>query len=136
MSTSKPSPLSRRALLQSAGAGFGSLALAGLLAQTELTAGIVDRTAPGPLSPKPPHFPAKAKRIVFLFMEGAMSSLDTFEYKAALQKDAGKSGPGGGVLTPSQFKFKQYGKTGTWFSELLPNIATHADDLCWLRGKP
>ena len=67
-------------------------------------------------------------------MEGAMSGLDTFEYKAELQKNGGKSGPGGGTLTASKFHFQQYGQTGTWFSELLPNIATHADKLCWLRG--
>jgi len=128
MSTSNSLPLSRRAMLQSAGAGFGRLALAGLLGQTAASA------ASNPLAPKPPQFPVKAKRIIFLFMEGAMSSLDTFDYKAAIEKGAGKSGPGGGVLTPSRFKFKQYGKTGSWFSELLPNIATHADELCWLRG--
>ena len=57
-----------------------------------------------PLAPKAPQFPAKAKRIIFVFMEGAMSGLDTFEYKADVQKDAGKSGPGGGVLTPSKFQ--------------------------------
>ena len=67
-------------------------------------------------------------------MQGAMSQVDTFEYKPQLQKNGGKVGPGGGTLTASKFKFKQYGETGTWFSELLPNIAKHADKLCWLRG--
>jgi hypothetical protein len=67
-------------------------------------------------------------------MEGAVSGLDTFEYKPELQKNNGKSGPGGGTLTASKFKWKQHGQTGSWFSELLPNIATHADDLCWIRG--
>ncbi len=117
---------SRRSLLRAAGAGFGHLALAGLL-----QAGTP--TAP-PLAPRASHFPAKAKRIIFLFMEGAMSGLDTFEYKPELQRSAGKSGPGGGVITPSRFRFQQYGQTGSWFSELLPNLARHADDLCWLRG--
>src|SRR5581483_2728076 len=74
------------------------------------------------------------KRIIFLFMQGAISQVDTFEYKPQLQKDGGKPGPGGGTLTASQFKFQQYGQTGSWFSELLPNIAKHADKLCWLRG--
>lgn len=122
---------SRRSLLRSAGAGFGYVALAGLLG--EASARAATNAAP-PLGPKPPHFPAKAKRIIFLFMEGAISSLDTFDYKPELEKRAGKPGPGGGVITPSKFKFKQHGQTGSWFSELLPRIATHADRLCWLRG--
>jgi hypothetical protein len=104
-----------------------------MLAQADAAQAAVSGAA-GPLSPKPPHFPAKAKRIIFLYMEGAISSLDTFEYKPAIEKGAGKSGPGGGVLTPSQFKFKQYGQSGAYFSELLPNIATHADEFCYLRG--
>jgi hypothetical protein len=93
-------------------------------------AGLLGKTSAGAA----PHFPAKAKRIIFLFMEGAMSGVDTFDYKPEVQKNGGKSGPGGGVLTASKFAFKQYGQTGSWFSELLPNIATHADELCWLRG--
>ena len=123
---------SRRALLRSAGAGFGHLALTGLLGENAAKAGTLSKS--GPLSPKPSHFTPKAKRIIFLFMEGAISSVDTFEYKPELQKNGGKPGPGGGTLTASKFQFKQYGQTGSWFSELLPNIATHADELCWLRG--
>lgn len=123
--------LSRRALLRNAGAGFGYCALAGMLGESAVrAAGAVNK----PLSPKPSHFPVKAKRIIFLFMEGAMSGLDTFEYKPELTRSAGKSGPGGGVITPSKFAFRQYGKTGSWFSELLPHIATHSDELCWIRG--
>ncbi|HYI92219.1 MAG TPA: DUF1501 domain-containing protein [Bryobacteraceae bacterium] len=124
---------SRRALLRSAGAGFGHLALAGLLGESAAKgAGI--SPLPKPLAPKDPHFAPKAKRVIFLFMEGAISGVDTFEHKPELQKNGGKSGPGGGVLTPSRFKWKQYGQSGTWFSELLPNIAQHSDDLCWIRG--
>lgn len=121
--------ISRRSLLRSASAGFGHLALTGMMAESALRAG-----TSGPLQPKLPHFPTKAKRIIFLFMEGAISGIDTFDYKAEVQNNDGKSGPGGGTVTASKFKFKQYGQTGSWFSELLPNIATHADDLCWLRG--
>lgn len=127
----------RRALLRSAGAGFGYLALAGLMgaeAKAALAGGSASGGAPNPLAPKRPHFKPRAKRIIFLFMEGAISGVDTFDYKPELQKNHGKSGPGGGILTASKFQFKQYGKTGTWFSELLPNIARHADKLCWLRG--
>jgi len=125
-------PFSRRQALKSAGAGFGYLALAGLLGQTHTPAS--DRSAPKPLAPHEPHFKAKAKRIIFLFMEGAMSQVDTVEYKPHLQKEGGKPGPGGGILTASKFRFQQHGQTGTWFSELLPNMAAHADKLCWLRG--
>jgi len=126
------SPISRRSLLRSAGSGFGFFALAGLLGQQNLKA--LTAAAPNPLAPKQPHFPAKAKRVIFVFMEGAMSGVDTIDYKAELQANDGKSGPGGGTLTASKFSFKQYGQTGTWFSELLPNIGGHADKLCWLRG--
>ena len=134
MSNYDPLLISRRGLLRSAGAGFGYLALAGLLGQQNAKAATSEKSAPNPLAPKAPHFPAKAKRIIFIFMEGAMSGVDTFDYKPELQNNGGKSGPGGGTLTASRFKFKQYGETGSWFSELLPNIATHADKFCWLRG--
>lgn len=125
--------LSRQTLLRSAGAGFGYLALAGLLGHQQQAFG-AEKKLEHPLAPKKPHFTPRAKRIIFVFMEGAMSQLDTFEYKPQLVKDGGKGGPGGGTLTSSKFKFKQYGETGSWFSELLPNIATHADKFCWLRG--
>jgi hypothetical protein len=131
---SQPAPfLSRRQLLKSASAGFGMVALAGLLGEQ---AGAQEKTnaAPKPLAPKAPHFKAKAKRIIFMFLQGSISQMDTFEYKPQLQKDGGKPGPGGGTLTASKFKFQQYGETGSWFSELLPNIAKHADKFCWLRG--
>lgn len=126
--------ISRRQVLKTAGAGFGYLALAGMLGETARKAAAADRTAPKPLAPKMPHFEAKAKRIIFVFMQGSMSQMDTVEYKAKLQQNDGKPGPGGGTLTASKFAFKQYGQTGSWFSELLPNLARHADKLCWLRG--
>jgi hypothetical protein len=123
---------SRRQILRSAGAGFGYLALTGLLGQESARA--ADKGAPGPLAPRPPHFPAKAKRIIFLFMQGATSQMDTWEYKPQLQKDDGKVGPGGGTLVASKFKWAQHGQTGTWVSELYPNVAKHVDKLCFLRG--
>lgn len=86
------------------------------------------------MAPRPGHFPAKAKKIIFIFMEGAMSQHDTFEYKPALVRGDGLGAPGGGRLTASKFKFSQHGATGSWFSELLPNMARHADKMCWLRG--
>lgn len=126
-------PTTRRGLLKSAGAGFGYLALAGLLGAGRDALADASKVL-NPLAPKQPHFNPRAKKIIFLFMEGAMSSLDTFEYKPVLQASEGKSAPGGGTLNASKFQFKQYGQTGAWFSELLPKIATHADELTWLRG--
>ena len=129
-------PVSRRLMLKSAGAGFGYLALVGLLgAQAKANPDRkVGGGAPKPLAPKEPHFPVKAKRLIFVHMNGAMSQHDTFEYKPQLFKDNGKPGPGGGTLTAPKFQFRRYGDTGSWFSELLPNLARHADKLCWLRG--
>ncbi len=128
-------PITRRRLLKTTSAGFGYLALAGLLgegAARRATASPNER--PGPLVAKPSHFPVKAKRIIFLFMEGAMSQVDTFEYKPKLQAEGGKVGPGGGTLTASKFKFSQHGDTGTWVSELYPHVARHVDKLCFIRG--
>ena len=125
--------LSRRHALKTAGAGFGYVALAGLLGRTQSSAQAAGR-APGPLAPRPPHFAAKAKRIIFLFMEGAISHVDTWDYKPQLQQDDGKSGPGGGKLVASKFQFAQHGQTGTWVSELFPHMARHVDKFCFLRG--
>lgn len=126
MSRISSSSFSRRSILKSAGAGFAHLALAGLIGQQQASA--------NPLLPKVPNFSPRAKRIIFIFMEGAMSGIDTFDYKPTVQQNDGKTGPGGGRITASKFAFKQHGQTGSWFSELLPNIATHADKFCWLRG--
>jgi hypothetical protein len=126
--------LSRRQVLKNAGTGFGYLALAGLLGENAPRASAASPAKPGPLSPKQPHFPVKAKRIIFLFMSGAMSQMDTFDYKPTLQKSDGKVGPGGGTLTASKFKFAQYGQTGTWVSELYPHVAQHVDKLCFIKG--
>ena len=132
-------PLSRRQTLKTASAGFGYLALAGMLGQNNRRASAAPASndkpaAPGPLLPKPTHFPVKAKRIIFLFMEGAASQMDTWEYKPQLQADGGKVGPGGGTLTASKFKFQQHGQTGTWVSELYPHVAKHVDKFCFIRG--
>src|SRR5262245_40033147 len=120
------SRISRRQALKTASAGFGYLALAGLL-------GAQDRRQ-GPLAPRSPHFRARAKRIIFLFMEGAMSQMDTFEYKPRLQRDDGRVAPGGAVLTASKFRFARHGQTGTWLSNLFPHTARHVDKFCFLRA--
>jgi hypothetical protein len=121
--------LSRRQLLKSAGAGFGYLALAGMLAPK------VRGDGPNqPLAARQPHFRARAKRIIFLFCEGAMSQMDTWEYKPELQRNDGRVSPGGGVLTASRFRFSRHGQSGTWVSELFPHTARHVDKLCFIRG--
>jgi len=109
------------------------LALAGLLGQGARPAS-AGHPSVSLLSARPPHFPTKVKRIIFLFMEGAMSLVDTFDYKPQLQADDGKPGPGGGKLTGSKFAFRQHGQTGTWVSELYPHVAQRVDGLCFLRG--
>lgn len=134
-------PLSRRTALKSAGAGFGYLAMSALLGQQARSASSpvaaaanAIPAAAGPLAPRVAHFPAKAKRIIFLFMQGATSQMDTWEYKPQLQKHDQTIAPGGGTLTASKFKFSQHGQTGTWVSELYPNVAKHVDKLCFIRG--
>lgn len=126
-------PISRRQMLRSTSAGFGFLALASLLASQAPQKAHAE-TNPGPLAPKAPHFPVKAKRMIFVFMQGAISQMDTWEYKPKLQESDGQVGPGGGTLSASRFKFAQHGETGTWVSELYPHLAKHVDKMCFLRG--
>src|SRR5262249_38285541 len=126
-------PVSRRSILQSAAVGFGQVALAGMLG-LQPRKSLASQDQSGPLAAKPPQFPVRAKRIIFLFMEGAISHVDTFEYKQRLQESDGKSSPGGGKLVASKFKFQQHGETGTWVSELYPHVSKHVDRLCFIRG--
>ena len=123
----------RRTLLKSTGAGFGYLAFAAMA--QEAAARDVGK---GPLAPKAPHFPAKAKRVIFLCMDGGPSHVDTFDYKPRLSADDGKPYAkgrlGGAKLLGSSFKFTTHGQSGLPVSELFPNVAKHADDLCVLNG--
>ncbi len=131
---------SRRQMLLSTSCGFGYLALADLLTRAYAEPNSVPPTQPSsahtgeehyrsPLLPKQPHFAPKAKRIIFLYMQGAPSHVDTFDYKPELAKMDGKSYAGRTLLGP-QWKFNQHGKSGLWISELFSNVAQHADDLC------
>ncbi len=126
-----PASLTRRDLLRTVSAGFGWLAFKSL---TTTAAAAESRN---PLAPKAPHFPARAKRVIFLCMQGGPAHMDTFDYKPKLTEDNGKPGVakgGGSKLYGSPFKFEQRGQSGLWISELFPNVAEHADDLCLLRG--
>ena len=121
---------SRRELLQSASAGFGYLAFAGLS-----TRAADQESGLNPLAPKTPHFKASAKRVIFLCMQGGPSHVDTFDYKPQLAVDAGKGGKfGGGKLMPSPWKFRQQGKSGLWLSELFPELGKQADELSLIRS--
>ncbi len=123
----------RRDVLKNLACGFGYTALAGLCAQ-QAAAG-----STSPLAPRAPHFPARAKRVIFMFMVGGPSHVDTFDYKPRLTKDDGKPAPrqdvgGDRVWLKSPFAFQQHGESGQWISELFPHLAKRADDLCLLNG--
>jgi len=131
----------RRSLLQQSACGFGALALTDLLGAAAPTSSL--RSGDGPLTPRLPHFAPRAKRVVFLFMHGGPSQVDTFDYKPLLQRDAGKPLPFAkprvqfaqtGNLMGSPFRFAQHGQSGAWVSEIFPHIARCVDQLCFLKS--
>lgn len=131
--------LSRRQLLQNTSGGFGYLALSAMLAQQEAAQAAVVN----PLLAKKTHFAPRAKRVIFLFMKGGPSHVDTFDPKPLLQRDDGKPYPfktprvtfaETGKLLKSPWKFRQYGESGLPVSELFPNVAQCADELCVIRS--
>jgi len=130
--------LGRRTLLQRAAGGFGYLALQSLMAREQARAG-----TPHAGGSATTHLPARAKRIVFLFMKGGPSHVDTFDPKPLLERDDGKPYPfkqprvqfaQTGKLLKSPWRFKQYGESGLPVSELFPNVAECVDELCVLRS--
>jgi len=128
---------SRREMLRTCGAGFGMTALAGLFAETVAQEG----AASG--EPRPHHAP-KAKRVIFLFMDGGPSHVDLFDPKPRLNRDQGKPLPfkkpldsqvtHSGNLLGSPFQFKKYGRSGIEVSELLPHTAKVIDEICVIRS--
>src|SRR5580658_313233 len=138
------SPMSRRQMLRRFASGFGMLGLAGLLAEDFVSNTFAaDGAGANPLLVKAPQFPAKAKRIIFLFMSGGPSHVDTFDPKPRLARDNGKPLPfekpklertKTGNLLQSPWSFKQYGQCGTAVSELFPHLATCVDDMCVIRS--
>ncbi len=129
---------SRRDFLDKAGSGFGALALAGLLAEQNARA-----DEKNPLAPKAPHFAAKAKAVIWLFMNGGPSQVDTWDYKPELEKRDGKELEGFdkntgfftaavGPLMKSPFKFARHGQSGAWASEIFPELATHVDEMAFI----
>ena len=134
-------PLSRRTMLRRSALGFGSLGLYSLLQESDLLAG---SASGGPLASKQPHFAPRAKRIIFLFMHGGVSHVDTFDPKPRLDSDNGKPLPikrsltfnakEAGGLMRSPWEFEQRGESGIPVSELFPEVASCADDLCVIRS--
>ncbi|HUG71734.1 MAG TPA: DUF1501 domain-containing protein [Pirellulaceae bacterium] len=135
--------LSRRELFQNLGTGIGSIALASLLADDLPAAPSLE----GPLAPQPSHFAAKAKNIIFLHMVGAPSQLDLFENKPVLKKNDGQPCPdeylegqrfaflrGHPKLLGTEFKFANHGHSGLELSNLLPHLATVADEICVIKS--
>ena len=141
--------MTRREMLQRAGGGLGWLALASLLNRFGLHE-IQAAPSLNPLAPKSPHFPGRAKAVIWLFMNGGPSQVDTFDYKPGLAKMDGKKLEGFdsktgffqdavGPLMKSPFVWKQHGKSGTWISDLFPNLSKHADKMafihsCWTQS--
>jgi hypothetical protein len=146
--------VSRRQLLAQAGGGAGMLALAALMAEegllgsavaAESSSGKLADPRLNPLAPKGSHFPAKAKNIIWLFMNGGPSHVDTWQYKPELEKRDGKELEGFdkntgfftaqvGPVMKSPFKFAQYGKSGAWVSEIFPRMAEHVDEMAFIHS--
>jgi hypothetical protein len=132
--------LTRRELLRRTGMGFASLGLAQLLgSETSLA---TPSAVTNPLAPRSPHFPAKAQRVIHLFMNGGPSHVDTFDPKPLLQRYAGMPLPRENLRTerrtgaafPSPFRFDKHGQSGIEISDLFPHVAKCADDLCVIRS--
>src|SRR2546425_2758499 len=139
-------PLSRRQMLLQCANGFGAVALWALLGN-EACGAVNDRSIPGArsgsMTPRPPHFPAKARNVIFLYMDGGPSQVDTFDPKPRLQKEHGQ--PFKMRMEPTQFNnngntlgcpwpFKNYGQSGIPVSELFPHVAQQVDELCVIRS--
>jgi hypothetical protein len=137
----------RREFLWQAGAGFTSLGLTGLLSSDgffNTARAAEEKEFANPLAPKPPHFAPKAKSVIFLFMYGGPSHIDTFDYKPDMYALDGKTvkvktkGRGGskseGRIVGPKWSFRQYGQSGQWVSELFPHLAQKVDDIAFLKS--
>src|SRR3954466_11455851 len=127
-----PSPLTRRAMLRRCSLGFGSIALAGLLADKSYGAIASDAKPPGP------HFKPRAKHVIFCYMSGGVSHVDSFDPKPELAKRQGQPMPvpvkptmfnNNGNIMASPWEFRERGQSGMPISELFPYVAQHADRL-------
>lgn len=143
----------RRAFLQSLGCGFGALAWQALTTSARAAAPSTGKIDPlNPFAPRTPHLPPRAKSVIFLFLVGGPSSVDTFDYKPLLQRLDGKPVPDAirqavlatkhanvfhgctDKLMASPYAWRQYGELGLWVSDLFPHVAQHVDHLCFLHS--
>jgi hypothetical protein len=141
-----PNFATRRQFLARTGGGFGLTALASLLGQEGLLADtLTGGKSENALSPHASHFPTKAKSVIWLFMNGGPSQVDTWDYKPGLIKNDGKKLDGFdsntgfftdqvGPLMKSPFEWRQHGQSGTWVPEIFPNIAKHVDDMAFIHS--
>ncbi len=137
-----PRLFTRRQMLRHMGTGLGVLGFATLLRDAGLLVPDASAASHNPLAPKPSPLPARAKRIIHIYLNGGPSHVDTFDPKPALAKWADKTIPTGnltterplGTVLPSPFKFQPYGKSGIEISEIFSKTAQHADDLCFIRS--
>jgi hypothetical protein len=138
---------SRREFLLKSGLGLGGTALSGMVPGVGMFSAAYASELADPLAPKQPHFPAKAKSVIWLHQNGAPSTLDLFDYKPELIRLAGQDVPasflkglktstqgGVGKLFASKRTWKQYGESGAWFSDWVPNLAQHADKLTFIKS--
>ena len=139
--------ITRRWFFRQCGVGLGSIALGSLLGAENILGASKKVGVTNPLTPKQPHFVAKAKRVIYLFMGGAPSQLDLFDYKPTLAKYNGKSLPAEIIagqkyafikpdaeLYASEFKFAKHGKSGAEISEALPHLAEVVDDIAIIKS--
>jgi hypothetical protein len=139
----------RRDFLRNTGGGLGALTIGGLIGSSGVFSSLqaAELEAANPLAPKAPHFPARAKSVIWLHMIGAPATQDLFDHKPLLEKLHGQAVPesflkgiqtstqgGVGKLLGSHRQWKQYGQSGSWFSDFLPHIAQHADDLAYIHS--
>ncbi len=137
-------PLTRREMLRNCASGFGAVAASALFADRGF--GKLGAVEPHPLSPREPHFHARARNVIFLYMDGGPSQVDLFDHKPLLEKYHGRDPREVmGKLEPTQFdnigkvlkshwEFKRRGESGLWISDLLPRVAKHADDLAVVKS--
>lgn len=137
--------LQRRELLRRAGSGAGLLGLAALLRDQGLLKSVQSAEAANPLAPKDPHFTGRTKRVIWLFINGGPSHVDTWDYKPELAKRDGKELDGFdrftgffansvGGLMKSPFAFQQHGECGKWVSEIFPNLSQHVDKMAFIHS--
>src|SRR3989442_1063360 len=137
-------PMSRREMLLQCANGFGAIALMALLGDKSFASPAPSApAAAGHMAPRPPHYPPKARNVIFLYMDGGPSQVDTFDPKPRLQAEHGQAFKM--KMEPTQFNnnghtlgspwtFKHYGQSGIAVSELFPHVARCADELCVIRS--